>query len=104
MIDHHKRAAGRGGIILLWQDSGIAFLFPSLLGVVVEASQRPLNLSEFLLGLCNGGAAVLETLFVVGLVVGARLILVCAKVLDLLARVLDLGKAESGAAAFEEVA
>lgn len=60
---------------------------------MVEPPQRLLDLGEFYLGLCDDDAQGLEALFVVGLVVDARLVLVGAVVLDLLARVLDLCQA-----------
>jgi len=45
-----------------------------------------------------------QTRLVVGFIFGARLVLVRAEVLDLLAAVLDFGQAEGGARALEEVA
>lgn len=72
--------------------------------VVVETSQRPLGLTELLLGLGDDGPEGLEALLVVGLVARARHVLVRAVVLDLLAAVLDFCQAERCAAAFEEVA
>jgi hypothetical protein len=70
---------------------------------VVELFQHLLDIVELLLRLLDGALELVEA-DVVGLVASARLVLVGAKVLDLLARVLDFGEAESGGGAFEEVA
>lgn len=72
--------------------------------VVVEFPQLALDVLEFLLCLGNDGLEVLKADLHVGLVVCARLVLVCAIVLDLFAAVLDLGQAECCATALEEVA
>ena len=72
--------------------------------VVVEFPQHLLDVLELLLGLRDRLGQALEALFVVRLVVRARLVLVCAKVLYLLAAVLHLGQAERGRRALEEVA
>lgn len=71
--------------------------------IAVESPQQHLDLFELLLRLGNGLLAVLQTLVLVGLVVGAGDVLLCAEVLDLLARVLDFGQTEGGGGAFEEV-
>lgn len=85
-----RRSGGRGG------GGGRGF-------IVVEFPQHLLHVLELLLGLCNRLCQTLEALLVVRLVVCARLILVCAEVLYLLAAVLDLGESERGRRALEEM-
>lgn len=62
---------------------------------MVEFSQQRLDLLEFLLGLLDRGLAVRQALVLIWLVLGACLILHGTEVLDLLARIFHLGKAES---------
>ena len=76
----------------------------NLLVVVVEFPQLALDNLELLLCLCDDGLEVLEADLIVGLVACARLILVCAVVLDLFAALLDLCHAECCTATLEEVA
>ena len=58
---------------------------------MVEALEQALDVAELALSLLDGDAELLEALVVVGHVACARLVLVLAKVLNLLARVLNLG-------------
>lgn len=95
------RAGSSQGVCIVRGRIKRAYL-PLLL--VVETSQRPLDLAELLLGLRNDGSERLEALLGVGLIASASLVLVRAVVLDLLAAVLDFRQAECCAAAFEEVA
>jgi hypothetical protein len=81
---------------------GLLGLLP-LLGVV-EFLQQLLDFGKLLLGLCNDDFEVLEADLYVGLVASARLVLVCAVVLNLFAAVLDLCHAECCTAALEEMA
>lgn len=74
------------------------------IGVVVKRPEQLLCLFELAFGLANGLTDLLQRFGVVGLVARARLVLTRAKVLDFFARVLDLGQAESGGGALEEVA
>lgn len=72
--------------------------------IVIEPPERPLGLTEFLFGLRDRVLQFRKTDVVAQLITRARLVLVGAEVLDLLARVFDLCQAERRAAAFEEVA
>jgi len=76
----------------------------SNLFIMIEPPERLFSIHKLLLGLRNGDFEFTQTDVIRGLVVGARLVLVRAKVLDLLARVLDFGQAERGRGALEEVA
>jgi len=71
---------------------------------MIEASEGLFSLDKLLLGLGNGGLEFAQTDVIRGLVDGARLVLVRAKVLDLLARVFDFGQTERGRGALEEMA
>lgn len=71
--------------------------------VVVELLEHLLNLVELVLGLLDDLRKALQRLFFLD-VFCARLVLQLAVVLDLLARVLDLGQAERRGRALEEVA
>ena len=70
---------------------------------MVELLELALNVAEFLLCLGDDGLEVLKADLLVGLVACACLVLLCAKVLDLFAAVLDLCQTECCAAALEEV-
>lgn len=70
---------------------------------MVELLQQRLDLLELLLRLLDRRLAISQTLLHVVHVLGACLVLHGAEVLDFLARVLDLGKAECGGGALEEV-
>ncbi len=72
--------------------------------VVVELAQGLLDLLKLLLGLRDRRLAPGQTDVRVRLLEGARLVLVRTKILQLLAAVLELGQAERGRRAFEEVA
>lgn len=61
---------------------------------MVELLQQFLGNLELLLGLADGTMTVVQTLLVALYIAGSGLILLGAKVLNLLARVLDLGKTE----------
>lgn len=71
--------------------------------VLVELLEHVLDLGELGLGLLDDALELLLGLLF-GDVLGARVVLERAVVLDLLTRVLDLGEAEGGGRAFEEVA
>ena len=71
--------------------------------VVVELLEHLLHLVELILGLLDDRLQVLQSLLLLDIFC-ACLVLQLAVVLDLLARVLDLGQAEGGRGALEKVA
>lgn len=71
---------------------------------MIEPPEGLFDLAELFLGLGDYCLEAGQALFVVGLILGPCLVLVGAKVLNLLARVFDLCEAQCGAAAFEEMA
>jgi hypothetical protein len=78
-------------------------LATSLWRVFVEVLEHVLDLGEFRLRLRNGCLELIAALFL-GDVLDARLVLLGAKMLDLLTRVLYFCEAERGGRALEEVA
>lgn len=72
--------------------------------IAVELPERGLDLLKLGLGLLDRLLAVLQALLVVRLLFFPRAVLVRAKVLDLLAAVLDLGQPQGSGRALQEVA
>ena len=71
---------------------------------MIKPPERPLDIAKLDLGLRNGVPEIAQTHVVARLVARARLVLVRAEMLDLLARVLDLGQPQRRRRALEEVA